>query len=102
MTGMLRYEEQKALAGFCCFNAVTILFTAGHRATEEEVVAAGTGFAPAKATRANTTSESMMNARHRKRETTKLVPNGMRSLAGLTEILYLQVNAVAASTKNRI
>jgi hypothetical protein len=48
--GMCKYEEQNALAGFCCFNAVTSLVTAGHRTGL--VVAAGAGFASAIAAKA--------------------------------------------------
>ena len=59
-TGMLKYEEQKALAGICCFSAVTSLLTAGHKAGV--VVAAGTGFAPATANKAAKTSDNMMIA----------------------------------------
>ena len=43
MIGMLKYEEQNALAGFCCFNEVTSLVTAGHRAGAG--VVAGTPYA---------------------------------------------------------
>ena len=102
MVDMLRYEEQKALAGFCCFKAVTTLFIAGHIATAGEVVTAGIGFAPAKAERAKTTSESMMDARHGTRWTTETVTKGVRSLAGITEVLYLQVHAVVAILSTRV
>jgi hypothetical protein len=59
-TGIRRYDEQKALAGFCCFNAVTNLVTTGHNTGLG--VAAGTGFASAKATKATRMSENMMFA----------------------------------------
>jgi hypothetical protein len=75
---MPRQDEQKALAGFCCFKAVTILFTAGHRATAGEVVAAGMGFAPAKASRERTMSDSMMNASFRKPAMSKDSTKGKR------------------------
>jgi len=76
--GILKYEEQKALAGFCCFNAVTILFTAGQRATAGEVVAAGIGFAPAKANRTRAMSESMMTMNGSKSATTARKAEGTR------------------------
>jgi hypothetical protein len=61
-TGIRRNEKQKALAGFCCFSAVTSLVTTGHRAG---VVAAGagTGFAAVRATKTARTSESMIVAK---------------------------------------
>jgi hypothetical protein len=55
---MLKNEEQKALAGVCCDNAVTSLVTAGHRAGED--VAAGAGTAPAVAAKAAKRSESIV------------------------------------------
>jgi hypothetical protein len=58
---MRKYDEQKALAGFCCFNAVTSLATAGHRTGLG--VAAGTGFASAKATSTIRTSESIIDSK---------------------------------------
>jgi hypothetical protein len=63
-TGIRRYEEQKALAGFCCFNAVTNLVTTGHRTGLG--VGAGTGLASATATKATRTSENMMVADSKK------------------------------------
>ena len=62
-TGIRRNEEQNALAGFCCFSAVTSLVTTGHSAG---VVAAGTGFAPARANKAARTSESIVGAKQGK------------------------------------
>lgn len=56
--GMCKYEEQNALAGFCCFNAVTSLVTAGHRTGL--IVAAGAGFASAIAARAISRIEIIM------------------------------------------
>ena len=84
--GILKYEEQKALAGFCCFNAVTILFTAGHRATAGDVVAAGNGFAPAKANRSRAMSESMTVANDGKSAITARKAEGTRSKEGPNHI----------------
>jgi len=56
--GMCKNDEQKALAGFCCFNAVTSLVTTGQRIAG---VAAGAGTAPAIATKATRISESIVN-----------------------------------------
>lgn len=68
--GIRRNEEQKVLAGLCCFNAVTSLFTAGHN-IGGVVVAAGIGEAPAIATKAATMSASMMSVNDRKPTTTR-------------------------------
>ena len=57
--GIRKYDEQKALAGTCCLNAVTSLVTAGQRTGLG--VTAGIGFALAIATKAASMRESMMN-----------------------------------------
>jgi hypothetical protein len=59
---------------------VTILFTTGHRVPAGEVVAAGIGFAPAKASRVRTMSDSMMDANFRKAAISKNSTKGKRIL----------------------
>lgn len=62
--GMCKYEEQNALADFCCFNAVTSFVTAGHRT--RLIVAAGAGFASAMAAKAIRIIESIVLVNERR------------------------------------
>lgn len=55
--GIRKYDEQKALAGFCCFSAVTNLVATGQRAGLGGT--AGIWFALAIATKATRMSGSM-------------------------------------------